>query len=191
MEIPNFDKNLTGDLSSFGIHLQNKIIDPVKLPLGIAKWYGVDVSTGLDFSSQKIQYVYPFKKTKTSGSLTANSTGNATLGAEMSTFTIPIEVSSGIGLFWIFNMYAGAGLDLNVASAESIANVKAPVTFTGTTAEAVAAIDLGSKGNASVADIRLFVGGQLDFTVMKLDVQYQKNITNNAMAVNFGTRIYW
>ncbi len=192
MDIPKVDENLTGNVTSFGLHAQNKIIDGVSAPLGIAKWYGVDVSTGMDYSSQKIHYVYPIEQTKNIDTgVDATVKGPATLGAEMSTFTIPIEVSSGVGFLWIFNLYAGAGLDLNFASATSVANIAANVTFTGTTAQAKASMDLGSEDNASVADLRLFVGTQLDFSILKLDVQLQKNITNNAMAVNFGTRIYW
>lgn len=192
MDIPDIDDSLSGSMSTFGMHIQNKIIDPINLPLGVVKWYGVDVSTGFDYSSMEIQYVYDIKQTTDLGTgITATMAGPATMGAKISTFTIPVEASTSVGVLWIFNLYAGAGLDINFTKAESIANIVAPVSFTGTTASAKATLDLGDEGNGSYLDLRIFMGGQLDFTVMKLDVSVHKNITNNAMGVNFGTRVYW
>ncbi len=192
---PDIKENLTGSVSTFGMHLQNKIIDPV---MGKVKWYGVDVSTGMDYSLQKYHYVYSLKETANYSGAGASIQGSIPLDAEVKAFTIPIEASTSIGLLWILNIYAGAGVDWNIASAKSIistesnANINAPITFSGGAAGASAKASLyPDEGNADTMDLRLFVGTQLDFSILKLDVQYQRNITNNAMAVNFGTRINW
>lgn len=192
MDIPDIDDSLSGNVSTFGMHIQNKIIDPIKLPLGIIKWYGVDISTGFDYSSLEIQYVYDIKQTTNLGDgISATMAGPATMGANINTFTIPIEASTSVGLLWIFNLYVGAGVDLNFVNAESIANIAAPISFTGSSATAKATMDLGENGNADIMDLRLFMGTQIDFAIMKLDVSFHKNITNDSMGINFGTRLYW
>lgn len=116
---------LSGQATNWGVFAQYRLFNPVGLGMGTLQWGGVLVQAGFISSSQKVLFEVPFSDSqKVSDSwnvdqytlgydLTLDWSTKGTLGAQMLSTHIPLEISTSARVFYMFSWYGGLALDLN------------------------------------------------------------------------------
>lgn len=189
LDAPDTD-GLEGDTTSMGVHVQYKLIEGFGAGFGLFEWGGVDVTTGFERSSMKIKFVEPITESVTEGGITANFSGTATVGADVSTVTIPLEISTNFRVLYLTSFFAGLGMDISSGKAKSIANLTGDITITGGGGgTGQATLDLGSEEGPSAISTRAFGGFQVNLTVLNAFVLVNKGLTNDTLGVAIGARI--
>jgi hypothetical protein len=184
------------NFSTYSLMFQYRFFYDYRLAWGLFRWGGVQLTTGIKSSHLKILYTESFNKTQTQnlsapGNPTLNMAFNATaqLGAETSATTIPVDVSSSIGLFYLFDLYAGVGTDINAGTTKSIISAPGSVTATETsgtlgTMSGDIEFDLGESAKSQSFVTRSFVGAALDFRIFSVGIQYTKAVSNSTQGVS-------
>jgi hypothetical protein len=186
VEAPDYD-GLGGKSSSFGFHLQYKIIPTQSKGFGSFMWGGVDITTGLEHSSLKISFTETMTESVTVSGQTGSFSGIVQVGADISTWSIPLEISTNVKLLYFLSFYGGLGIDYNYGSAKSIASLNGTVTVPGGSGDGQ--LDLGSKTGPSSFGFRGFFGTQINLTALKLFVQVTNGFTDDTLGVSLGLRI--
>ena len=184
--------DLQAEMRNFGFHIKTKIITPrVFIPMGILKWGGIDIHFGYDYSNLTLRYTQAFNDTTTDGSNTINYNGTAVAGAEVSTSSIPFEVSTNFQLGYVFTLYGGMGLDFNFGSAKSIASVDSSVNITPVAGSATgtATMDLGQEDNPSALTFRTFGGIQFNIPLLKVYAHVDKALGKSLYGVHAGFKL--
>jgi len=107
---------LDGHLTTTGVHVQRKIVPASE------RWTGVDVTSGLEYGRWTIGEAMPvhthFTVTGSSGQKkTIDYLAAGTLDVRADTYTVPVEVTTGV-LLGVLGLYAGGGLDLTFGSSD-------------------------------------------------------------------------
>jgi len=184
--------DLQAEMSNFGFHIRTKLITPrVFVPLGMLQWGGLDVHLGFDHSSLTLKYTEAFNDTTTDGTNTINYTGIAVAGAEVSTSSIPIEVSTSFQMGYVFTLYGGMGMDFNFGSAKSIASVDSDVTISpgAGSATGTATMDLGQEDSPSAVTVRTFGGLQFNIPLLKIYAHVDKALGKSLYGVHAGLKL--
>ena len=93
---------------------------------------------------------------------------------------------------YILSLYTGLGLDLSFGSAESIVDLNAPITLGGGgNGNPVGSLDLGQEGSPTSVAPRFFFGTQFNISVLKLGIQLDKSLSDEAYGVNLGLGVTW
>ncbi|HRP69891.1 MAG TPA: hypothetical protein PLY93_10205 [Turneriella sp.] len=195
--------SVSGSLTTVGLNARYRVIPEVSLlPFGLFAWSGLDITSGINYSSMKIQLTAEFSESLSNNlgggvNMSGNYNGTLTFGPDLGILTVPVDVSSGIRVLNIFRLYAGLGLDINLGYSEIAAKVPGKVSGSlsgggnSSTVNADAGLDLSAKGAADYLAMRFFGGLQLDFSVLNIFVQYNTAITSGTHGVSMGARIYW
>ncbi len=189
------------DYQSYSLMGQYHFLDNRSFLLGAFKWNGVDVTTGFKYNKIKILYSKNFsesvQQTVTDPSIGGTQTMTmsystlAQLGANAAVTTIPLEVTTSVGVLYIFDFIAGFGTDFNFGSSSSIISSPGSVTAQESTGLAGTMsgdieFDLGQKSSPQAMSSRYLLGVAYDFRVMSFLMQYNRNITNHAESIHFG-----
>ncbi|MCO4792315.1 MAG: hypothetical protein KC493_01290 [Bacteriovoracaceae bacterium] len=189
------DTDFNAKFTNFGIHGRYRIVEEKAiLPAKLLHWHGVNVSTGFEYTSLELAYTNTETTTYTDGGITANIAGTVKAGAKVTTMSIPVEASTAVTLGYIFTLYGGAGLDVSFGSAESIANVNAPITLGGTApggTSLTANLDLGQKDGPTTFLPRAFVGLGLGVPLVKLNFQLNKGFGEEVYGLTAALRVTW
>jgi hypothetical protein len=184
--------SVSGEVSSLGFHYQFKLMTPLDFAAGVVRWGGVDISTGLEISSTKINTTVKVDETVTEGTATATYNGVASVGADISATSIPIEVTTNVRLLYGFTLFGGLGFDINSGSSKSIANISGPITLGGTASgSGTASLDLGKDEGPSATSFRTIIGAQLNVTAVRVFVQKMAVIGGNDTQLSLGVRFAW
>ncbi len=192
LDIGKFVDDLDVKATNFGVRGRYKLIDPIAwVPGKLLHWTGIDVHAGFDIVKLKVVY----KKTQTEtfnpgAGVTATISGDITVGAEISTVSIPIEISTGVQLGYILSLYGGFGLDLTFGSATSIIDASAPIT-TSVGDSGTGSLNLGESGDPTAVAPRVFFGTQFNLSVVKVGVQFDKSLADSAYGINIGLGVTW
>ncbi|TNF25472.1 MAG: hypothetical protein EP319_16160 [Deltaproteobacteria bacterium] len=186
------DTDFNAKMTNFGIHARYKLVeDKAILPAKLVHWHGVNIVTGFEYNSLELAYNKSDSETVTEGAVTATMTGTLTVGAKVNTMSIPVEVSTGATLGYVFGFYGGLGADINFGSAESIVAANLNINATGG-ATGNGALDLGQKDGPSTILPRAFVGFQLGLPIWKpLTVQLDKGFGEEVYSITAATRVTW
>jgi hypothetical protein len=179
---------LSGKTTSLGFNLQYKIIPARQAALGILHWGGVSFTTGLERASTELRFVEAISQSITDTGVTASFNGTATVGAEVTTYNIPFELSSSIRLFHVLSLFSGLGMDLSYGKAKSIANLTGNVTVTGGGA-GDASLDLGTEDSPSTFAFRGFIGTQVNLTAIKVFALVNRGFGNDRVGLTIGARL--
>ena len=120
-------EELSFDSFNIGILADYQLIKPKSL-LGIIKWRGIKVGSGFIMETNTTDYTLALPPIEqivaniggTGQSATITLDPSINLGVETSTYTIPIDLVTGIRLLWIANISVGVGADINFGSSEII-----------------------------------------------------------------------
>jgi hypothetical protein len=125
---------LDGHLLTLGAHVQYRLVQPT--PPGNARWTGVDVTSGLELSRWTLSNSAPIVSHLTvQGSIPGESrnlelNANGTLSLVATTFTIPIELTTGVTLLDVLGLYAGGGIDVTAGTSTVGVNLDGELTIT-------------------------------------------------------------
>ncbi len=186
--------DIKGDIFNFGLHARYKYIDPISVVPGrMLYWTGLDIITGFEYSKLDVSYSTRQSGTYTSGSTSATVDGLITAGAKVSTISIPVEVSTGVQLGYVFSTYAGLGADINFGKAEgkarSDANISTSGAPPGTTLTGT--IDEGQDDNPDTITPRAFAGIQFNVPFVRIYAQLDRQLTGDVWGAGAGVRITW
>lgn len=190
------DVSIDAESSNFGVHFRYKYIDPVSIVPGrMLYWTGVDFTSGIERSYLKLQASRTETQTFTSGGATLTAQ-NALInvGAEVTTWSIPFELSTGIQWLYAMTSYMGAGADLNFGTAEAKTTLNAPITVSGggvTDASLTGVIDLGQEDSPTTITPRIFFGQQIGIPLVKLNVHLDYLLANSTWGLNASVKLTW
>lgn len=199
--LSDFDKTSSGvtidaESSNFGVHFRYKYIDPYSIiPGRMLYWTGVDFTSGLERSYLKLNTSKRETKSFTSSGITLtanNALVNA--GAEVQTWSIPFELSTGIQYLYALTSYVGAGADLNFGEAEAKTSLQAPITVSGggiSNASLTGNLDLGQSDSPTTITPRLFFGQQIGVPLVKLNVHLDYLLANSTWGLNASIKVVW
>lgn len=122
---------LTGHLLTLGSHVQYQIV-PASAP-GKARWTGIAATTGLEYARWTVGTSSAidshFTAEGSNGKKTVHMSSTGTLDVLSSTFTMPIEVTTGVRLGYIFSFYGGGGLALTGGDSTITAQLDSVLTI--------------------------------------------------------------
>lgn len=183
-----------------GIGLQYKLISEKNWASKSLKWTGIDLSTGFLYSkldansSIKLDDTFVSETGGTPFNVNVNN-ASALLNVNVRTFSIPLEASTGIRLFYIFKLIGGIGADLSLGNTSGTGSLSPGNTVTalsggnGISAEGELNLD-GSKG-PNLINPRFFFGPQIEFGIGSVSITLHKSLRKNAIAVNSGVNFFW
>jgi hypothetical protein len=186
-------------LQSFGFHASYDLV----LPRGnsFLRWGGIKVHTGYEYNSTELTFKTTLKEnvsTTLGGGVSASGTltGNPAATIDVSTQSIPLEISTNIQLLYLVSIYTGLGADFNFGNAKSKGALNAgdsPILInganTGTTVTADANIE--GKGKVNPVLARAFAGVQINLPYINIFVQADKAFGNDLVGASAGVRIVY
>lgn len=181
-------------LKNYGCHVRYHWIIGGGLPYKMAYWRGVDFTFGYEYNDMRILLHQELNITETHPLGTASLSGIVEAGAVISTHSIPLELSTYFQWLYFFTTYLGLGVDLNFGETKSIAYANAPISanvvgVTGVSARGT--IDLGEKGEPSLGLVRIFLGQQFNFYVVKLGVQADHALGTGLWGAAVSFKVTW
>lgn len=167
----------------------------VQAPIGwnpIVRWNGVRVSSGLTYSGFEVGYTTPFSLSQDAGGgVSIDWVADVNLGAKSWLLSWSTEASTGIRLFWVFNLYTGMGLDFNAGGTSYSGGSTGTITSNpagppGYSADAI--IEPSSTSySPTLASIRYFIGSQIDLGPVGIYAQAQMSLPS-VYTANFGAQ---
>lgn len=121
--------------TTFGIGVNYQLLPPINLGLGLLKWRGLSIGSGLTYQRNNFDstttldpITQQYTMTTTVGSgpysgtitplVTLTSTPKIDIGVDMKTFSIPLEALTSVQVLWVLNVNFGVGADLVFGKSE-------------------------------------------------------------------------
>jgi hypothetical protein len=189
------------DLASYGLHFNYNWIKPRgNVLLG---WGGVKVHWGYEYNRTSLKFGSTITEAidstnagGTGGNYSATVTGNPDATIDVTTHSIPVEISTSVQMLYFVSLYGGLGADYNVGTATGKGDLNStPTTLncTGTcpgtagTIETTANID--GKGKATPFTTRGFAGVQLNLPFIRIFGQVNKAFGSELVGATAGVRL--
>ncbi len=159
----------------------------------------VYLQAGLQYNKMTLNYKKPVNLTETSSSGGVNATASfistLNLDVDISTFSIPVELSGSVRFFRFLNLYAGLGGNLNFGSGSGKATfADSTITVvdnnnTANTATTGVNANLSEDESPAVFIPNLFTGVQLDLWKLKILTQYRFSIGKGVHNIGVSARL--
>lgn len=181
----------------FGIGANYQLLDGIGFLGGLARWRGLSVGSGLNFTSNTATVLVKLNRVEQSiTTVTDNNFGgtgqtvtfdgsvyidpSVKIGLDNFICTIPLEVSTSVQLLWILNLTAGLGVDLNMGKSNILLSASGNNNLVISTnrsdlvqinsTEGTLVLDGSTKGSPSLARARAMLGLGFNFGPVKLDI---------------------
>lgn len=187
LDAPDTD-GLDGDTTSMGFHVQYHLIPEMSVGFGSFGWGGIALTTGFERAAMNLKFTKTLTESASASGQTASFNGTATVGAEVTTYNVPIEISTNVHFLYVFSLFGGMGADFSYGQAKSVANVTGTVNVSGG-GTGDATLNLGTEESPSLFNLRGFIGTDINLTAIKGFVMLNKSFTNDTIAVSVGTRL--
>jgi hypothetical protein len=194
--------DVSGQISSLGLQAQWKFYPEKDLGYGSLKWTGLDLLTGYRQTKTRLTINKSITQTTTqtfnaptptTAEMTFN--GAAEVGANIDVKSIPIEITTGARLLYVFNFFFGVGLDYAWGKSDSIASISGPVTVNTNPSmgnvSGDATLDLGENTGPKATHFRYLYGMQLEFGVMALAIQMNQSFDRETTGASFMAKFYY
>jgi hypothetical protein len=176
INIPHIGNGMRLGFSTMGIQGQYQWKKP-DAGSWLYKWTGIEVSSGLQYSSLDVGYATPLSFSTSGSGISMSYDANLDLGVSTSILTVPFEAATGVTLCSFLTLYGGLGVDLNLGGSKLEGGVSGPVVgkdgggttvFTGT-----GTVDANSPEavRPNPLDARLFMGTQFNIWALRLFAQ--------------------
>lgn len=164
-------------------------------------WDGVRLHAGYQYSKNSYGFSSTFNETidenigGPAGDLQGNILANPSAGIDVTSHSIPLEISSGINFLYILSFYGGVGTDINFGSAEGRGNLNAEdstLTCTGACGGNVivrVSGDLDNNGSVKPLFLRGFAGFQVNLPYARVYVHANKIFGTEVYSVATGLRL--
>jgi hypothetical protein len=203
MKIPTMDYgSMSGSLENWGVHAQLRLFGPSRDSSALSmllRWGGIAITTGIDSSHMalglrkniKSSFVFPNSTQQASlgvnASPTATADNQARFNLDMTTRSIPLEITTSLRLLTFLTAYGGIGFDWQLGGASTMdLDINATITgrYTDPGTQTSVQQNLGTasakakvSADPSPAKVRAIVGAQ--FNLFLLRVFAQINLTNS------------
>mgnify|MGYP000459527998 CR=1 FL=1 len=158
----------------------------------------VYLQTGIQYNKLGVNLLEPVnlaERTTDSGlDVTATLDTVLDLDLNITTLTIPIELSGSMRLLNFLNLYGGVGANINIGSGKGDANLNDSVISVedsntpGNTATTTVKSNFSEKESPAFFLPNVFAGVQLDIWKMKLLVQYRASLGHGVKNIGAGVR---
>jgi len=190
----------------FGLLANYQLVDPFSI--GILKWRGLQVGSGIVYYKTVAEMTLEVDPVATPVSIDPDGAGpvaaqatnlflDPTIVAEITSsgFKIPVDLITGIRLFWIANLSFGLGVDMNFAGSSDIALKADGTTYVGDELTAVGAVvtpgDVkvsgGTDGDgADMFRLRAMAGIGFGLGPLKIDIPFTYYFDGTGLGTNIG-----
>jgi hypothetical protein len=126
-------KSMHGSLITGGAHAQYKLI--AGSAPAVVRWTGLDVTGGIEISRWDVGEAKPIKinfkvyNATMTDSNTVDLISNGTLSVTARTYSVPIEVTTGVRLLGVLAIYGGGGIALTTGSSAINARLSGTMTI--------------------------------------------------------------
>ena len=178
---------LDGHLTSTGLHVQRKVV-----PAG-ERWTGVDVTSGLEYARWTVGEAMPihthFTVTGATSSQkkTIDYLAQGTLDVRADTYTIPVEVTTGV-LVGALGLYGGGGLDLTLGSSDINAVLDGGLTVNADM-EPIGTAHITASGHDGPSPVSAHALAGIELHTRHVRFYVQGAIAPSQEAVTLGLRI--
>jgi hypothetical protein len=191
---------VSGSFRTYSFKGQYKLVSPGGVGV---RWGGVDLTTGLQYAGLRALVSKTLQQSTTqqisapgNPSVTADFTGTVNLGADLSLWNLPVEMSTSVRVLSVLSFYGGAGLDLSLGSAGNISNLSGPISVTDSSGllgdiGGQASLPFDSNSGPTPLSLRYFFGGQMEIGVVALSVQINGSATNGTLGFSGGLKGFW
>ncbi|TVQ97841.1 MAG: hypothetical protein EA403_14655 [Spirochaetaceae bacterium] len=168
---------------SVGLLANYRLIESRSLPLGFIRWRGVTVGSGVTYQRNELKVDLDFDlepvELDDHGGPANYSLALApvlTAIATSDSVVVPLEVTTGLRLLWLFDFNIGAGVDLSFGTSDVSLAINSPVVLEGDTdgfevTPGSANVNAGTSGDGpAFVRPRLTGGFGLNFGPVKIDV---------------------
>jgi hypothetical protein len=211
----NLPQNIDLISSSYGFHIQYKLVNEKSTPIGFMKWGGIDFITGFEAAHLRIErsefileratkeipqtgpiVLPPQVPANLSLGLTSTFSGTAKIGIKSDVYTLPLEVSSYIRMAWLFVWFGGLGADLTVGETKSFGTLDGTVIATDSLSlydgiSADATLNVEQSAGPDLTHLRWFSGIQFNQVYFKISLQFNRSILDNVWGMNVVTRFFF
>jgi hypothetical protein len=181
---------LEGHLLTLGAHVQVQLVQPTRP--SHARWTGVAATTGLEYAHWSIGTVssieshFTVEGTSKNRSVHMSSTG--TLDVLTTTYSVPIEVTTGVRLADVLSLYTGAGLALTAGDSTIRAQLDSVLSINSDMQPIGTATIVGSGENTPAAATVHALGG-IAIHTRHARVFLQGAVAPGELSVALGVRI--
>lgn len=191
----------------FGLLANYQLVDPFSI--GILKWRGLQVGSGIVYYKTVAEMTLEVEPVSTplsfdpdgagpSGNVATNLYLDPTIVAEITSsgFKIPVDLITGIRLFWIANLSFGLGVDMNFAGNSEIALKADGTTYMGDEISAIndvevtpgsIKVDGGTDGDgADMFRLRAMAGIGFGLGPLKIDIPFTYYFDGTGLGTNIG-----
>jgi len=148
------------------------------------RFNGFKISSGLSLSTLDVAYTTPFQLTQGTAPTAMDWNSTVNIAVNSSVWSLTHEVTTGVRLLWVWNLYTGLGLDFNVGSSDLTGSSSGPVTAPNFSGTAVVSGDPESAAPSWI-QVRALVGTQIDLGVVGIYAQGTIS-TPSSYGLNFG-----
>lgn len=158
----------------------------------LIRFNGFRISSGLSYSTFDATYRTPFNLTQSGSGVDMVWNSNVDIGVTSTVVSLTNQVTTGVRLLWVLNVFTGLGVDLNFGSSKLTGGSTGPVVgsqgattvFTGT-----ATVDGASNGTSpNPIQLRYLAGVTLPLGPFELFAQGQVS-TASVYGLNFGMNL--
>ncbi|MBL7714134.1 MAG: hypothetical protein JNL01_01625 [Bdellovibrionales bacterium] len=165
-------RNVSLGMTTFGVGFQTDFKPASDGKPYLFRWTGVQLSSGLQYSHLSATFSTPFSQSTSGSGLNMSWEAQANVGAKSDIVSVPTTLTTGIRFLYLFHLYTGFGLDLNVGSTRMSGVTSGPITtlsgstpvYTGT-----GVLDLAGDSKApTFLTTRFILGSMLHLGPVKL-----------------------
>jgi hypothetical protein len=185
-------RDLDGTLLTLGAHVQYRVVPPTSPSR--ARWLGVVATTGLEHASWTVgtatggSIESHFTAQGTNGFKTIHMSSTGTLDVDISTITVPLEITTGVRFLDTIAIYGGGGVDLTTGSSTVVAQLDSVLSINADQLPVGNAVITGSDSNSPNAlSVHALVG--LAVHTRHVRVALQGLFAPGETAVNIGLRL--
>ena len=176
---------LDGHLTTTGVHVQRKVV-PAR-----EHWAGVDVTSGLEYARWTVGEAMPIHTHFTvtganNQKKTIDYLAAGTLDVRADTYTIPIEVTTGVRL-GVLGLYGGAGIDLTRLS--DISAVLSGDLTVNTEMQPIGTAKITATGSSGPDSLGVHALGGIELHTRHVRVFLQGAVAPCEEAVTLGLRV--
>ena len=154
-------------------------------------WTPVYVGFGMEYSNLSGSFRDTFSESVNDSGISGTFNAVGTINVDVTTYSFPLQISTGIRFLHFFHLYGGLGVDFTTGKATgsaSLSNSSISLTDGVDTATGTASLDIGTSGKPEFFTSRAMAGFQLHLWKLKIFVQGQKTFGRNLYGAQLGLR---
>lgn len=196
---------LSAKVTNMGVHAQYKLLAPKhrKAKKGLViEWGGVDVIAGFQYTHIGFSLKKPnldsdviLRESGGEGSPDVRFEAAGKFDLSMTTYTLPMEASTNVRLFYFVSLFGGVGVDIQLGGSDMSVDLDGTLYGIDPTTQqemdiGTAHVDVTDDADANPGKVRFFGGVQVN--LWKAHVFVQANVApDRAVGVTFGARAAW